>query len=596
MMEFPRNLHNLHHFKRNDARFVADLDTGVVLQVNEVICDVLNACGTSETDAILETLADKHGSRSEVLEALAFLSKLSKMGVLFSSDPSDVEPLQPRERLKIYVTPGVFESRETTPFLLSAANHNLITRLAVHADLYLGLSETDNNRQEFEESYTAFRNPPDKGGENGGSRERRRSLPPFSGGYPIASQPAGEDFYSTSPGDNPVEGVHPIFFRSDRTFSPAKSIPKDCDGILALAPLTEGEQVFLKFNTIPVILRLSNETLMRHEARNTVLERCAALRDVDAFACDASWTQTFFSDFVSSMNVFHLMPYGVDTSVFKPMDKTACKHQFSQALGNAAILQKPLVGVVPGLNPHETLRFMQKLRSANPNVNYLVIHSSRMDDFESDGCIHFFNIASSQDKEASPFIFNALDTLLFPTILGASPLLLLEIVACGVPTIVWGYSVPEEISGACRFVQISPRLFDSVQLPVKSISRELISLLENPDDQKRLGQEGLEAVSTYTWEAAIQRILNLFRELRHRKVHQPNSAKYRLLFRKHYNPVCGEIESEALVLSKVPTPVDVEQAIAMVLLEEHTPMEVKTVLQSICQEPERVEKMLAALI
>ncbi len=547
MIQFPCNLHNLHYFKRNGEQFVADLDAGVVLPVNDVVCDVLNACGISETDAILETLADKHGSRAEIHEALAFLSKLSKMGVLFSSDPSDIGTLHHNERPKIYITRGVFESREPTPFLLSNANHNLITELAVHADLYLGLSETEKNRHEFEESLR-------------------------------------------------VEGVHPIFFRNDRTFSPAKSIPKNCDGILALSPLTEGEQVFLKFSTIPVVLRLSNAALGSHAAKNTVLERCTALKRFDAFACDASWTQTFFSDLVADMRVFHHIPYGVDTAVFKPMDKTKCKHQLSRALGNVEILQKPLIGVVSGLHPHETIHFMQKLRSANPNVNYLVIHSSLMDDFESDGCVNFFNIASLQDKDASPFIFNALDALVFPTILGASPLLLLEIVACGIPTIVWGYAVPAEISGACRFVEISPSLLDAVHLPIESISRELKLLLENPGDQKHLGREGLAAVSTYTWEAAAQRILNLFQDLRSRPAVQPQSTKHRMLFKKQYNLVSGDIESEALVLSKCPASIDVERAIAMTLLEEQTPMEVKTVLASLCPDPERVENILKNLL
>ena len=547
MIQFPRKLHNLHYFKRNDAQFVVDLDAGVVLQVNEVIRDVLDTCRTSEIDAILETLADKYGSRSEMLDALAFLSKLSETGILFSSDPLTFDPPVPKDRLKIYVTPGVFESRETTPFLFSAANHHLVTRLAEHADVYLPLSETDNNRQEIEESLQ-------------------------------------------------TEGVHPIFFSSNRTFSPAKFMPKDCDGILALSPLTEGEQVYLKFNTVPVILRLSNEALISHEARNTTLERCAALRDFDAFASDASWTQTFFSDFVPDMRVFHHIPCGIDTSIFKPMEKTKCKHQLAQALENAAILQKPLVGVVQGLHPHEMLRFMRKLRAANPNVNWLVIHSSLMDDFKSDECVNFFNIASLQDKEASPFLFNALDMLVFPAILGAPPLLLLEIVACGIPTIVFGDSVPEEIADACRFVQTSSTLFDPVELPVKSISQELKHLLENPDDQKRFGQAGFAAVSTYTYEAAIQRILNLFRYLRRRSTLPPKSTKHRLLFKKHYNLVSGEIESEALVLSRVPIPIDVEQGIAMTLLEEHTPMEVKTVLHSICKEPERVEKILENLL
>ena len=185
---------------------------------------------------------------------------------------------------------------------------------------------------------------------------------------------------------------------------------------------------------------------------------------------------------------------------------------------------------------------------------------------------------------------------MFPTILGSSPLLLLEIVACGVPTVVWGYAEPEEISGACRFIQISPTLFDPVDVPVESISQELRFLLGNPNEQKDLVQAGLKAISTYTWEKTIQRILCLFADLQNRKMYQPKPAKHRLLFRKHYNPVCGEIESEAFVLSKVPTSVDMEQAIAMTLLEEHTPMAVKIVLQSICKEPKRAQKILENLV
>ena len=147
MIEFPRNLHNLHQFKQNGQQFVADLDVGAVVPVTEVVCEVLDLCGTSETDAIIETLADKYGSRFQVLEALTFLTKLSEIGILFSSDPSDIETPQRPERPKIYVTPGVVESRETTPFLLRAANHDLTIGLAEHADVYLGLPEPVNSRE-----------------------------------------------------------------------------------------------------------------------------------------------------------------------------------------------------------------------------------------------------------------------------------------------------------------------------------------------------------------------------------------------------------------------------------------------------------------
>ena len=80
---------------------------------------------------------------------MAFLSKLSEIGLLFSSHQAEIEPTRRNERPKIFMTAGILESRKTTPFLLSAANHQLLKVLANHADLYLPVSETDNNRQEI---------------------------------------------------------------------------------------------------------------------------------------------------------------------------------------------------------------------------------------------------------------------------------------------------------------------------------------------------------------------------------------------------------------------------------------------------------------
>ena len=71
MIQFPRNLHNLHQFERDGEKFVADLDAGVVIPVNEVVCDILNACSVSETDTIIDALSDRY-NRSEVFETLGF--------------------------------------------------------------------------------------------------------------------------------------------------------------------------------------------------------------------------------------------------------------------------------------------------------------------------------------------------------------------------------------------------------------------------------------------------------------------------------------------------------------------------------------------
>ena len=115
MIQFPRNLHNLHFFRQNGKQFVADLNAGVVIPVNDIVCDILNACSVSETDAIIEAIADKYG-RSEIFEALAFLSKLSKMGLLFSSHPAEMEPTRCNERQKIFLTEGIWRTKRQPLF------------------------------------------------------------------------------------------------------------------------------------------------------------------------------------------------------------------------------------------------------------------------------------------------------------------------------------------------------------------------------------------------------------------------------------------------------------------------------------------------
>ena len=76
-------------------------------------------------------------------------------------------------------------------------------------------------------------------------------------------------------------------------------------------------------------------------------------------------------------------------------------------------------------------------------------------------------------------MFNTLDMAIFPAVLGASSSYLLELAACGIPLIVWGYDEPSEVAGACRFFQVEPSPFNSLRPPIASISAAIQELMEN---------------------------------------------------------------------------------------------------------------------
>lgn len=544
MIQFPQQLHIIHKFRRNDEIYIADLETGHTFPINEIIEEVLEHCVHFSTDQIIEELAARY-NRFEVLENLNFLSKLADIGLLFSPVPHQEDRVSTSDRLKIFVAPGFLEHRNTTSFLINAANHRLLTTLVNHAEVYLGFPEVNENREEVEKGFD-------------------------------------------------VDGIKPVFFPNrNRTDSVIKFIPKDCDGILSLSPISLGEQIFLKSLSIPFFGRVSNETLATEQGINRTLEKYTALREYDALVCDASWTASFFSQLASDteMNGFHCVPYGIDVSTFRPMDKANTKRQLAQALGNPKIVDKLLVGVVPGLNVRNATALLRQLSDRNPDVHWLVIHPSLERYFSTSETISSFSIRDFQDKEASPFVFNALDIAIFPAVLGTSSSYLLEFAACGIPLIVWGYNEPSEVAGACRFFEVEPSPFDSPQPPIQPISEAIQQLMENPGEREKLGMKAREVAVSYTWDAAVRQLLNCFSDCQKKRVvnHTPTRS---LSFTKHYNRALGTLEFQARDLLDGSPIYDITKAIAMTLWNTHTPKEMKALLSHLCQDAERVKRIM----
>lgn len=545
MIQFPQQLHAIHKFRRNDEIYVADLETGHTFPINEIIEEILEHCLHLSTAQIIEALAARY-NRFEVLENLSFLSKLADLGLLFSTAPHQEETVSTSDRLKIFVAPGFLEHRDTASFLVNAANHRLLMTLVNHAEVYLGFPEVSENQEEIEKGFE-------------------------------------------------VDGIKPVFFPNrNRTDSVIKFIPKDCDGILSLSPMPLGEQIFLKSLSIPFFVRVCNETLATDQGINRTLEKYIALREYDTLVCDASWTAPFFSQLVSDteMNGFHCVPYGVDVSTFRPMDKANAKRQLAQAVGNPKILDKLLVGVVPGLNVRSAPALLRQLSDANPDVHWLVIHPSLEQYFSTSETVSVFSIRSFQDKEASPFVFNALDMAIFPAVLGVPSSYLLELAACGIPLIVWGYNEPSEVTGACRFFEVEPSPFDSLRPPIASISEAIQELTENPGERKKLGMKAREIAVSYTWDATIRQLLNCFSDCQKKRVvnHKPTSP---LFFTKHYNRAQGTLEFQARDLLDGSLIYEIEKAVAMTLWGRHTHKEIETLLLHLCQDVEQVKRIIA---
>lgn len=250
------------------------------------------------------------------------------------------------------------------------------------------------------------------------------------------------------------------------------------------------------------------------------------------------------------------------------------------------------MGVVPELNVRNATAFLRDISAANSNVHWLVIHPALEQYFSTSETVSFFSIRNFQDMEASPFVFNALDMAIFPAVLGASSSYLLELAACGIPLIVWGYNEPSEVAGACRFVQVEPSPFDSLRPPIGYISEAIQELVENAGEREKLGMKAREVAISYTSDATVRQLLNLFSGSQKKRMvnHKPMS---RLLFTKYYNRAQEKLECRALDLLSASPTYEIEKAIAMTLWNTHTHKEMKTLLLHLCQDAERVKRILA---
>ncbi|MBM3212257.1 glycosyltransferase family 4 protein [Candidatus Poribacteria bacterium] len=277
------------------------------------------------------------------------------------------------------------------------------------------------------------------------------------------------------------------------------------------------------------------------------------------------------------------------------MDKLESKRKLIQALGNEFLLEKPLIGIVPGLNPRDGKLLLQKLLATNPDLNWLVVDPILERYFKKTGDkrISFFSVLNLQDKEVSPLVFSALDLAIFPAILGSSGTLLLEMAACGIPLIVWGYSKPVEIGDFCLFIHVESSLFDRVTFPIESISENINFLLGNQNEREKLSEGARKLVSSYTWDVTSQQVLDLFRRFNlKRNLHlKDTSSDFPILFSKHYNTAQGKVESHAFEMPYF-FQYDIEKGIALTLLGKHTLTEIRALLMHICREQERANQII----
>lgn len=216
----------------------------------------------------------------------------------------------------------------------------------------------------------------------------------------------------------------------------------------------------------------------------------------------SSWMQELVmkSPLLADCPVYKI-PFGIDLSVFRPLDSDSIKKQLGVHPGNIVLGFRATTSEFKGLE--YVLQIIEKLNTSVPVTLLTFNETGLVDQFK-----HRFQVIDLgwlTDETDTAEAINAVDIMLMPSIAESFGMMAIESMACAKPVIVFdGTALPETV--------FAPR--GGIAVPfgdVDGFVRELERLICDEDERLALGERALKLACThYDFSVHAQRMLNLY--------------------------------------------------------------------------------------
>ena len=519
-----------------------DIEARQVLEINPLVWDILERCGQHTNNEIIEQLELKY-NKQDILQAFGNLEFQERQGLIFASGTTH-SSMSKQQRLRIFV-PMSNPFPDDVTYTAGGgviAIHHIVKALAQYADIFL-LSD---------------------------------------------QKEIAEGVYGTSLSNEDWNAL-PRFLMRERY-----------DGILLLQADSYHLSRFLVDSQIPVIMRLGTLRGRGGELVNLIFFLYALMRDFDAFLCPAHSVKDFYAQFLFDTDCFRVVPNGVDTELFQPMDKRKAKIELARLLEIPEIKTKKIVGFFSRFQMEKGAVVFIKLAEMHPDVLFLVVAptiefcSTR--DFPPN-----LIYAGQPPREQIPLFINAFDVYCHPSMVGEEVFgnTILEVMSCGVPPVVPCFAGFAELVGDAAILVKADHFsreigsFASYCSPER-LAKGLSELLD--DDVKRVefSKRARKRALQYSWDLTAQRIISLLIELKlKRKL--AGRSNFPVRFVPHYNFAEGNLEYQSVLINTafdeleyslmLPAyPQSLVEGIALSLLKTHTLHEIEFVLKHISKD------------
>ena len=559
MIRFPRTLQQIHTFEKDGVWYVANLQTGDVLQIDDVTADILALCSTHDNADVLEKLGRKY-SEGQILETLKGLSSDIET---FLFEPEQNLRSTAQGKLRIFVPYGFMKYRTILSPTTNVGIYNLLTALAKYAEVFVEIDNDDTTKQQREQLMT------------------------------LGIQFASDIFESTDA----------IRYAANRF------IVDGCDGILALSPHPYEELNYFRHNVIPVISRIYSDRELREATINKLLSHRALGRNFDRVCPDTPWitdelgwlecAQTDSLRYDSSQREgLDIIPNGVDTDLYSPQNPQQAREAVASIVGEKSILDTPLVGILNGLHPQNSVGMIVELAALHRDTVFIVLDPILAQDRpQQQRNVFYINLEQPEDTVALPWIYSACEFIIFPTVIGMPFSMVLEAFACGVPGLALASTaLTEELTAATLSVPLTrDETTGKFVISTAIVSEQINALLDNPEARETLSTKARQIALNYSWDKTAQRFVALFTELNAEKAENTIPKYPDVAFSPYYDRAQNTFKTGVTQLDGF-FKQGVEEGLTQTLLTNHTPEEVRAVLQHILRDTEKADKVLATLL
>ena len=529
---------NRHHkFKQGGRKYVADLKTNEIIQVNDVEWDILDRYGTQTHYQIVEELKEKYKSTT-IFDGIARLERLGKQGQLLAQIPNSPSKSNVSEqidsKLKVLVPFNFTKEKSSVDYITNLNRYQLLTAIAQAAEL---------------ETF-------------GFSRTRKDSIQPQN----------VENFGKLR--------IRQIELEENNAFTSAWYARNGYDGILLLSQFLTDNLLYYQVPDVPIVHCIDSTQRLQSPALETLLHLHASQKASDTLVVKASWMKEWLSEFDIPEKDVCVIPDGINP--VEPIGKALAKQHTAAIFDKPMFVKQPVVGLISGFEPSRGAQWISAFAHANPHLAIFVYDSVLAEHYKNppDNVV-IFNADDEKMSAVLPIFFQALDLVCFPAIPGTPLSVVLEAMAYGAPCIAMTkYELPPEVSGAGVKVESDWDNSGNFYTPMDQLSGIINQLLVPSNMRAACERVAKSFTQKYTWQETARKIIQLFEKKQPSTAgtHQASENLFPPIFCRRYNPQTREITSDAYRLG-INRYEHLETALEETLVKQHKAAEVKSVFE-----------------